>query len=564
MANPPSDLMSPPSDLVDSPATDTPPSDLMAAPEDMGKKPISMKSILERGTALPRAFIGGLGKVTGQQISMEPTEPVRMAPGERAKELGASTLAGGAAGYLLPKALQAFPVTRPIGMAMEMVPPSQRIVGGAAGAGLADISKQTAEAYGAPTAVKLPLEVLSAGLGDVVGQRLTNSFTNLLKAGYYGLKGSPYALSYAKSILGQSPEEKAKQAVVRQQQIFGKPTEAIPGEIGDKFQTEAQTLLKDKYGFGKETPIYEPRTGREVMVPGTDLRVPAKGVKPVQLEPTGETVTRELKPGQKVSEALREDLYKSVNETTLKMRPEDRFSRSPEFQAFVKKLQPLVEIGPEGGGISQGDFNSLFRAVASDQGSLAARKQFAQTLDNVIRNWQGKIGAEGRAAIPEATARRIREDLRQSFSGWAQRNNLGNPERAYREAFTTEKAAEAKDKIPYIISQYGTKPEADRMAMQISKDPQLKPALDQAIRQNLANTPVEELTTEFKRVDKLLVRSGLADAKQMFEYRKLVKEIEDIRQKGGNATPFLLRLRNQLIRSGALTGVAEASGAVSE
>ena len=131
MANPPSDLMSPPSDLVDSPATDTPPSDLMAAPEDMGKKPISMKSILERGTALPRAFIGGLGKVTGQQISMEPTEPVRMAPGERAKELGASTLAGGAAGYLLPKALQAFPVTRPIGMAMEMVPPSQRIVGGA-------------------------------------------------------------------------------------------------------------------------------------------------------------------------------------------------------------------------------------------------------------------------------------------------------------------------------------------------------------------------------------------------------------------------------------------------
>ena len=74
MANPPTDLMTPPSDLVDA---GSPPSDLMSPPSDLVKEEpsskYSVKDILKRATALPEAVIKGIGKRTGQEVSLEPT-----------------------------------------------------------------------------------------------------------------------------------------------------------------------------------------------------------------------------------------------------------------------------------------------------------------------------------------------------------------------------------------------------------------------------------------------------------------------------------------------------------
>ena len=60
--------------------------------------------VLERATALPKAVIQGVGKLTGQSMTMEPTEPVHKTYGERGAEAGASTVIPNQATTLLTQA----------------------------------------------------------------------------------------------------------------------------------------------------------------------------------------------------------------------------------------------------------------------------------------------------------------------------------------------------------------------------------------------------------------------------------------------------------------------------
>lgn len=540
--------------------------------EDAPAPKMTAGDILERATALPKAVIQGVGKLTGQGMTMEPTEPVQRTYGEQGVNVAASTGLGGAIGYALPKALQMVPnpAIQAAGRAMELIPPSQRILGGSMGGGLSSLAGQTAESYGAPSAVKLPLEVLSAGLGDIVGQKLTTAASNLAKSVYYGGKGNfPLAASYFTGAFGQPMEERLAAAAARQKQAFGKPSEVIAGETTDKFQRQTQDALKAQYGYGKTTDVYAPEVGTEVMVPGTNMGVPAKGIKPATLKPTGETVTKSLPKDANgneipVSQALREDFYNGVNQIITKVAPEQRFSSSPEYVKFIADLEPLVAKGPAAGGISRGDFNSLKQALGTDMGSAASRKEYAQTVDNLIRKWQGKPNQIGIGAIDADVAKNIRQNLRDNFGVWSERNGLGTPEKNYRAAYTAEKTAQAKDNIPYVISHYGDKPQADKMALQISKDPELKAELNKALRQQLANTPTEKLVEEFKRIDKLVVRAKLSNPKEMAEYRRLVNQIDAIKKQGKDATPYLERLKAGVIRSAAIAGAAQVPNEVSK
>lgn len=541
--------------------------------EDAPAPKMTIGNVLERATALPKAVIQGVGKLTGQSMTMEPTEPVSKPYGERGAEALTASGLGGAMGLALPKALQMVPnpAIQTAGRAMELIPPSQRFLGGFTGGGLSSLASQTAEAYGAPTAVKLPAEVISAGLGDLVGQKLTTAASNLAKSVYYGGKGNfPLAASYFTGAFGQPMEERLAAAAARQKQVFGKPNaEVVAGETTDKFQRETQDALKKQYGYGKTTDVYAPETGTEVMVPGTNMNVPAKGIKPATLKPTGEVVTKELPKDANgkevpVSQALRDEFYNGVNQIITKVAPEQRFSASPEYAKFLADLEPLVARGSAAGGISRGDLNSLKQALGTDMGSVASRQQYAQTVDNLIRKWQGKLNAEGQAAIDADVARSIRQNLRDNFGLWSERNGLGTPEKNYRAAYTAEKTAQAKDNIPYVISHYGDKPAADKMALQIAKDPELKSELNKALRQQLANTPTEKLVDEFKRIDKLVVRAGLSNPQEMAEYRRLVNQIDAIKKQGKDATPYLERLKAGVIRSAAIAGAAQIPSEVSK
>lgn len=554
-------------------AETTAPEEVTSTREYAPAPKMTIGDVVERATALPKAVIQGVGKLTGQSMTMEPTEPVSKSYGERATEAGVSAGLGAGMGLVLPKALQMVPnpVIQTAGRAMELIPPSQRMLGGFTGGGLSSLASQTAEAYGAPTAVKLPAEVISAGLGDLVGQKLTTAASNLAKSVYYGGKGNfPLAASYFTGAFGQPMEERLAAAAARQKQVFGKPTaETVAGETGTKFQTETQDALKKQYGYGKSTEVYAPETGTEVMVPGANMNVPAKGIKPATLKPTGETVIKALPKDANgnevpVSQALRDEFYTGVNQIITKVAPEQRFSASPEYAQFLTNLEPLVAKGSSAGGISRADFNSLKQALGTDMGSMASRQQYAETVDNLIRKWQGKLNAEGKAAIDADTAKNIRAQLRENFGLWSERNGLGTPEKNYRAAYTAEKTAQAKDNIPYVISHYGDKPQADKMALQISKDPELKVELDKALRQQLANTPTEKLTDEFKRIDKLVVRAGLSNPKEMAEYRRLVNQIDAIKKQGKDATPYLERLKAGVIRSAAIAGAAQIPNEVSK
>jgi hypothetical protein len=95
------------------------------------------------------------------------------------------------------------------------------------------------------------------------------------------------------------------------------------------------------------------------------------------------------------------------------------------------------------------------------------------------------------------------------------------------------------------------------MALQISKDPELKAELNKALRQQLANTPTEKLVDEFKRIDKLVVRAGLSNPQEMAQYRRLVNQIDAIKKQGKDATPYLERLKTGVIRSAAIAGAAQ-------
>ena len=471
--------------------------------------------------------------------------------------------------YVAPKVLKVLPFqgAQKLAQLMELTPGLNRALGGFASSAASSAVRQYGQEQGAPKGAVMPLELMSASLGDWVGQKLTSSLTSLYGAGKAAIRGDVMGtISKVGGAIGQSEEQRLAQASYKQKQMFGEPSAEIVTKPTTKFQDATQDELKQQFGYGVKKSVYEPTTGRDVMVPGTDLRVPAKGVKPSGLEPTGEMVEKKLRvdptTGKEipVSQALREDFYKSTNDVVLKMRPEQRFSASPEFKAFQNKLQPLVETGR----ISRGDYNSLMKPLTSDQGSIAARKMYAQTFDETIRNWQGKLGADGKSAIPANIQNDIRKDLRDSFSSWAGKNNLGNPEKAYRTAYTAEMTAKAKDEIPYVISKYGTVGDANRVANQLSKDPLLKPILDDSIKKHLANVPADKLPSEIERMDKLLVKGGLATQEQMKSYQDQIKVINDIVKKGGNALPLIQRLKMQMIRSGLIIAGGGAMESVNQ
>ena len=498
-------------------------------PKEEPKASVSLSSIYEGAkkiSAFPEAIAKGIGRKVG--ISMESETPTEVPLGERASQAGIETGVGAGLGYAIPKVLKFIPIpaAQKLSAAMELTPGLNRALGGAVSGLTSSVVRQYAESEGAPKGVIMPLELMSSSLGDLAGRKLTQSLTSLYGAGKAAIRGDVMGtLSKVGGAIGQSEEQRLAQAAYKQKEMFGAPSAEIVTKPTTKFQEQTQEQLKQQFGYGVEKKLrVDPTAGKQIPV----------------------------------SQALREDFYKSTNDAVLSMRPEQRFSASPEFKEFQTKLQPLVETGR----ISRADYNSLMKPLTSDQGSIAARKMYAETFDETIRTWQGKLDANGISAIPANIQNNIRKDLRDSFSSWAGKNNLGNPEKAYRTAYTAEMSAKAKDEIPYVISKYGSVGDANKIANQLSKDPLLKPVLDESIKRHLANVPVEKLPSEIERMDKLLVKGGLATQEQMKSYQEQIKVINDIVKKGGSALPLMQRLKIQLIRTGVIyTGTGGAEGA---
>ena len=526
-------------------------------------KGISMKDILKRATALPEAVIKGVGKVTGQEVSMEPQEPVKMAPGERAKQLGVSTGVGGAIGLLAPKALQAFPVTKPIGMAMELIPPGQRIAGGMAGGAATDVATQAAEAYGAPTAVKVPLQVLSASLGDMVGQRLTQSLLSLTKAGAYAAKGNlPLAGSYAASAFGESQAQRDYQAATRQKQIFGKPQAGFElGAETSKFRNQAtedlNKMVEEKYNT--KVPVGE--TASSVLRKRMYSDVASVVEQDVKRQDAVKAQVDQLKKKLATTRLVEQAPIKAQIAELESQTPSSLFSKSGEFAKFESDLNVLRERGS----ISNTDYKELIQRLKTDTSkNPSVRSEYGKTVDEIVREWQGSLTAEGKAALPSSISKDVRSKLRDSFANWQEKTGIGASEKDYRAAFRAEKTAEAKDKIPYIISKLGVQGDADKLALQTLNDPYLKGALRDSMRKHLQNTPPEKIASEFDRMSTVLQRAELLSPKDATRYRNLVGQIEKLRKEGKSSISMATRFQRQLIRSMALTSGEQAVDTTSQ
>ena len=532
--------------------------------EEIGSK-YSIKDILKRATALPEAVIKGVGKRTGQEMSMAPQEPVSMSPRARVGQGLTSTGVGATVGLLAPKALQMipYPPAQMAGKAMELIPPGQRMLGGAMGGAATDVATQTAEAYGAPTAVKMPLQLMSATLGDAVGKRLTQSLLSLTKAGVYAAKGNlPLSAAYFGGAFGESPGQREYQAATRQKQIFGAPKiGAEVGAEGSKFQQQTQQdlskMVEEKYN---------------VKVPSNER--PSTVLRNKMYEDVGSVIQQDVQR-QDVVKAQVDELKKKLATTRLVEQgpikaqiaqlesavPSSLFSKSEAFSGFQSELNTLKERGS----ISNADYNDLIQRLKTDTSkNPSVRGAYGKTVDEIVREWQGSLTAEGKAALPASISKDVRSKLRNSFSQWQEQTGIGASEKDYRAAFTAEKTAEAKDKVPYIISKFGKEADAKELFMQANKDPELKSVLRTSIREHLQNTPPEKLTSEFDRMELMLRRSDLLSSKDAARYRSLVDQVEKLRKEGKSSIPMATRLQRQLIRSMTITAGEQAVDTTSQ
>ena len=543
------------------PASDmvVPKGDLPSVKKEEPSSKYSITDILKRATALPEAVIKGVGKRTGQEMSMAPQEPVSMAPGARVGQGLTSTGVGATVGLLAPKALQMmpYPPAQMAGKAMELIPPGQRMWGGAMGGAATDVATQTAEAYGAPTAVKMPLQLMSATLGDAVGKRLTQSLLSLTKSAVYAAKGNlPLSAAYFGGAFGESPGQREYQAATRQKQIFGKPQENFElGAETSKFRNQAtqdlNKMVEEKYNT--KVPVGE--TASTVLRKKMYSDVASVIEKDVKNQDAVKAQVDQLKNKLATTRLVEQGPIKSQIAEIESQAPSSLFSKSGEFSNFESELKVLQERGS----ISNSDYKDLVQRLKTDTSkNPSVRGQYGKTVDEIVREWQGSLTAEGKAALPASISKDVRSKLRNSFAQWQEQTGIGSSEKDYRAAFRAEKTAEAKDKIPYIISKLGVQGDADKLALQTLNDPYLKGALRDSMRKHLQNTPPEKIASEFDRMSTVLQRANLLNSKDATRYRSLVDQIEKLRKEGKSSIPMATRLQRQLIRSMAITGGEQA------
>jgi|GEM_PF-4054933 len=422
---------------------------------------------------------------------------------------------------------------------------SGALIGGTAGA-LGEIGEQATAALGGGRLLQVMTGLVSSAPSEALTKALPSIARNLAPSNLkYLLSGieSPAALAKKEAGLAAGQEKQ-----------FGPKT---PGYTeGQEFnvnQNETQDRLAKEFKFG-EARAYAPsgKVEAEATTPGTalatgkeDFSVPGAPKRSAgyteKLEPVGIREAKvDPKTGQKqkVSEVLRDEMYQEVGNITVKS-PSQRFSSSPEFKTLQTKLDEYVAEGQ----ITKADRNHLISILKSDQGSLGSQQRYGQTVDSQIRSWAGKPGATGPSALSNQQKNMVRNDLRDTFAEWTDKQGFGAIEKDYRSAFRQEKIAEAKDYIPRLISRFDGKAEATQFARQmVSEMPETKQLLQKELNTYFANLEPKDIPAQFNRVEKLLVDTDILRPEELNTLRQQVADV----QKGGDAEAVGKRIKRIL------------------
>ena len=418
---------------------------------------------------------------------------------------------------------------------------------------LGEVAEQTAANLGYGRAAQVLAGITASGPAEIVKEALPTMFRNLMpkKALIEGV------LNRFKS---ESTLQAEKTAVLEagQKKQFGPKTAGWEEGVDlGKNAAETQTRLQQEHGFGKPR-AYAPSgevteeavkpstalaTGKEdISVPGAPKRAQGYSEK---LEPVG---VREAKINpktgqpQKVSEVLRNEMYSEVGNLTVN-NPSQRFSSSEQFKTLQSNLNDYVKEGL----ISKVDRDHLLTILKADQGSVQSQGRYGQTVDRQIRKWAGKpSGESGKGALDNEAKNAVRNDLRNSFAEWTDKQGFGKIEKDYRSAFTQEKIAEAKDYIPRLVSDYDGKPQATQFARQMINDtPEAKNLLTQELNTHFANIKAKDIPSEFNRIRKLLVNTDIMKPEELTYLRQQVEAVE----KGGDPEAIGARMKRIINRN---------------
>ena len=381
---------------------------------------------------------------------------------------------------------------------------------------------------------------------------------------------------YAYNLL-QDPATKAaaEAAILKagQQKQFGERTPGytqgqtnVTGDTRGANEIATQERLQKEHKFGEArgyapsgkyteepvTPGTALATGKEnLAVPGAPKRAEGYTEK---LEPTG---IREAKIDPKtgkpenVSKVLRNEMYKEVGNVTVN-NPAQRFSSSEQFKALETKMNDYVTDGL----ISKADKNHLLTILKADQGSIDSQGRYGQTVDRQIRKWAGKPDATGAAALDNEAKNAVRNDLRNSFAEWTDKQGFGSIEKDYRSAFTQEKIAEAKDYIPKLISRFDGKKQTTQFVRQmVNETPETKELIKSEMNKFFANVEPKDIPKEFNRIEKILVDAKLFEAEELNSLRQQVVDVE----KGGDPEAIGARMKRILNRYLKVTIPAQAA-----
>jgi hypothetical protein len=377
----------------------------------------------------------------------------------------------------------------------------------AIGGGISGVLGELSDQLGLSARTKLLAEIGGGSSATAVKALTERLITQGVKTAAGIFEGNiPKAWQSFKGIGTETEAEVAKRSAAIQKESIGPATEGYvsgqpSGTNAIKAQEDLRNIAKDQYNMEVPADKTVSSTLREQMY---------KGV--------GDIVEKNY-AASKAGEA-----FGSVGGAAPKS---NLFSKSPEFNDLQKQLGTLKEKGT----ISSEDYNDLVKRLKTDTSSnMGTRKSYGDTVDTLIREWQGTVGAEGKASLPANIQNNVREKLRTAFSQWTDSQGLGKIEKGYRDAYRAEKIASAKDAIPEIISKYtGKQAELNKVVEQLGTSlPEAKPLFLNETQKYLANIPASQVASEYARIEQMLVNAKVLspyEAKALGEKAAMVGKV---------------------------------------
>lgn len=528
-------------------------------------------------------------------FSMQAPKPT--SAGELAGSTAGGMSAGAAMGAALPPLLKGAGKVLPGGLgtavsatghALGAIPAKERALRGAGGGAAMGLLEETGQALGLPGAATTTASLAGGLAGEATASFLQKESKQLLGAVAQLAHGNLSGVAYAiKGMASPNKELNTAAAVKLQRQLFGDKLDShIDNLIGSDNRVALQEALRKAdpslmpkpgpfkpsqapTGSGGPAPL---GSGRELaplgsppeapFTPGGSLGTPPKpgtgaGAEAIRARQTA-AANSQIDPKQGLLDAsaiYRDRMFSGVTQAVERG---EAFSATPEFRGLKNSLQvPLAQ-----GAISKGEYNLLLKRLSNDRNpNPDVRQAFAKDVDNVIREW-GKPGERGgqtgAAAIPAAVAKDIREAVRSAYNGYTEKIGLGQIERQYRDTYSKEMIAQAKDELPHYLFGFGTKEGFDKLSRNLANDPQGKEFLQKTLMQHLAQQEPKAIVSTFEKSQRALVNAGLLTPTQLRGIRLAADRVAEVAESGPKVAAA--QRMKQMILMGAMQTAGAAGG----